>query len=91
MILELVKRGVLAHHIVTGVTIRGRSRYDKPVAIPIEKEVHELLAAADIPVCTPNGRATGRMFRASTRRSEKAPPSNRSFVATVVLIMKPLA
>lgn len=47
MILELVKRGVLAYDIVTGVTIRGRSRYDKPVAIPSEKEVYELLAVAD--------------------------------------------
>jgi len=47
MILELVKRGVLAHDIVTGVSIRGGSRYDEPVAIPTEKEVHDLLAAAD--------------------------------------------
>lgn len=47
MILELVKRGLLAHDVVAGVSIRGRSRYDEPITIPTEREVQELLAAAD--------------------------------------------
>lgn len=47
MVLELVKRGVLAHDIVSGVNIRGVSRYDEPVAIPTESDIHALLAAAD--------------------------------------------
>lgn len=47
MILELIKRGVLAHDVVTGVTIRGSSRYDEPVTIPTESDVRALLAAAD--------------------------------------------
>ena len=47
MVLELVKRGVLAHDIVSGVNIRGASRYDEPVVIPAERDIHELLAAAD--------------------------------------------
>jgi hypothetical protein len=39
MVLELVRRGVLAHNIVAGVSIRGGSRYDEPVVIPTEAEV----------------------------------------------------
>ena len=47
MILEMIKRGVLAHDILTGVSIRGSSRYDVPVVIPTEREVFALLGAAD--------------------------------------------
>lgn len=37
----------MAHDIASGVGIRGSSRYDEPVAIPSERHVRELLAAAD--------------------------------------------
>jgi integrase len=47
MILEMIKRGVLARDILTGITIRGASRYDVDVRIPSEREVRELLTAAD--------------------------------------------
>lgn len=47
MVLELMSRGVLTHDIVAGVTVHANSRYHEPVAIPSEKEIHDLLAAAD--------------------------------------------
>jgi integrase len=47
MVLELVSRGVLAHDICVGVSIRGNSRYDEPVVIPSEADVRALLSAAD--------------------------------------------
>jgi integrase len=47
LILEMVNRGILAHDIASVVGVRGGSRYDEPVTIPTEKEVRELLAAAD--------------------------------------------
>lgn len=47
MVLELVRRGMLAHDICAGISIRGSSRYDEKVSVPTEKEVRELLAAAD--------------------------------------------
>lgn len=47
MILEMIKRGVLANDILIGVSIRGSSRYDVPVVVPTEREVFALLAAAD--------------------------------------------
>lgn len=47
MVLELLSRGVLRYDFVAGVTVKTKSRYDEPVLIPTEKEVHELLAAAD--------------------------------------------
>lgn len=47
MILEMVFRGVLLHDVAARVSIRERSRYEEPVAIPSEKEVMDLLAAAD--------------------------------------------
>lgn len=47
MILEMTFRGVLLHDAAARVSIRERSRYDEPVTIPTEKEVMELLAAAD--------------------------------------------
>lgn len=47
MILELIKRGVLTSDVVTGVSIRSGSRYDEPVVIPTEREIAELLNAAD--------------------------------------------
>lgn len=47
MVLELIKRGVLSHDMVTGVSIRSGSRYDVPVVIPTEADVVALLTAAD--------------------------------------------
>jgi integrase len=47
MILEMVFRGVLPHDVAARVSIRERSRYEEPVTIPSEKEVIDLLAAAD--------------------------------------------
>jgi integrase len=47
MILEMVFRGVLLHDVAARVSIRERSRYEEPVSIPSEKEVMDLLAAAD--------------------------------------------
>ena len=47
MILEMVFRGVLPHDVAARVSIRERSRYAEPVTIPSEKEVMDLLAAAD--------------------------------------------
>jgi integrase len=47
MILEMVFRGVLLHDVASRVSIRERSRYEEPVTIPSEKEVMDLLAAAD--------------------------------------------
>lgn len=47
MVLELIKRGVLTHDILTGVSIRNGSRYDTPVVIPTESDIYALLKAAD--------------------------------------------
>ena len=47
MVLEMIKRGVLTHDILTGISIRGGSRYDAPVVIPTEREAYALLTAAD--------------------------------------------
>jgi integrase len=47
MILEMVFRGVLPHDVAARVSIREHSRYEEPVTIPSEKEVMDLLAAAD--------------------------------------------
>jgi integrase len=47
MVLEMVFRGVLLHDVAARVSIRERSRYEEPVTIPSEKEVMDLLAAAD--------------------------------------------
>jgi integrase len=47
MVLELLSRSVMTHDIAAGVTISAASRYDEPVAIPTEREIHALLAAAD--------------------------------------------
>jgi integrase len=47
MVLELVKRGVLAHDIAAGISIRGQSRYDQEAVIPTEREIGDLLATAD--------------------------------------------
>ena len=44
---EMVNRGVLPHDIAAGVKIINSSRYDEPVRIPSEREIHALLAAAD--------------------------------------------
>jgi integrase len=47
MVRELMTRGILAHDFASGITIQSRSRYDEPVSIPTEAEIHALLAAAD--------------------------------------------
>lgn len=47
MVLELVMRGILPHDFASGITVQDNSRYDEPVIIPTEKEIHALLAAAD--------------------------------------------
>lgn len=47
MVLELLSRGILTYDFCAGVTIQGTSRYDEPVIIPTEREVHGILAAAD--------------------------------------------
>ena len=47
MIREMVGRAVLAHDVAAGICITATSRYDEPVSIPSEKEIRDLLAAAD--------------------------------------------
>ena len=47
MVRELMTRGILAHDFVSGVTVQTSSRYDEPVTIPSETDIHTLLAAAD--------------------------------------------
>ena len=47
MVLELMRRGILAHDFAAGIAVPSSSRYDQPITIPTEKEVHSLLAAAD--------------------------------------------
>jgi integrase len=54
MILEMVFRGVLPHDVAARVSIREQSRYEEPVIIPSEKEVMDLLAAADRPANSKN-------------------------------------
>lgn len=47
MIKELISRGILRHDIAEGVTVSITSRYDTPVSIPTEQEIHDLLSASD--------------------------------------------
>jgi integrase len=47
MVLELMRRGVVAYDFAAGIAIPSTSRYDQPVTIPTEKEVQSLLRAAD--------------------------------------------
>lgn len=47
MVRELMTRGILAHDFVSGITIQNSSRYDEPVTIPSEADIHALLAASD--------------------------------------------
>jgi integrase len=47
MIREMIGRGVLHQDIAAGVHVGATSRYDAPVAIPSEREIQALLAAAD--------------------------------------------
>lgn len=47
MVLELMRRGIVAHDFAAGISIPTSSRYDRPITIPSEKEVQQLLAAAD--------------------------------------------
>src|SRR6185312_7917648 len=47
MVLELMRRGIVAHDFAAGIAIPSSSRYDQPVTIPTEKDVQGLLRAAD--------------------------------------------
>lgn len=47
MVLELVNRGFLQHDFAAGVRVAATSRYDEPVTIPSERDIHDLLRAAD--------------------------------------------
>jgi len=47
MVREMMTRGFLAHDFVSGITVQNSSRYDEPVTIPTEAEIHALLSAAD--------------------------------------------
>jgi len=47
MIKEMVGRGLLSHDIAAGVHVSATSRYDEPVLIPTEREIRNLLEAAD--------------------------------------------
>jgi integrase len=47
MIREMIERGVLQRDVAAGVTVAATSRYDEPMVIPSEKEIQNLLAAAD--------------------------------------------
>lgn len=47
MVLELMRRGILAHDFAAGISVQTKSRYDEPVSIPTEKEIQQLLAAAE--------------------------------------------
>lgn len=47
MVLELVNRGLLFHDFAAGVRVAPASRYEEPVTIPSEADVHALLQAAD--------------------------------------------
>jgi integrase len=65
MILEMVFRGVLHHDVAACVSIRQRSRYEEPVTIPSEKEVMDLLEAAD------------RLANSRNRQTQRAWERNR--------------
>lgn len=47
MVLELMRRGIVAHDFAAGIAIPASSRYDQPVTIPTEKDVQSVLRAAD--------------------------------------------
>lgn len=47
IVLELVNRGLLLHDFAAGVKVTSTSRYDEPVIIPSEGDIHALLQAAD--------------------------------------------
>lgn len=47
MVKELVGRAVLAYDMAEGVTVTASSRYDEAVVIPSERDIQNLLAAAD--------------------------------------------
>jgi integrase len=54
MIKELMGRGVISFDMAEGVTVTASSRYDEPIAIPTEREIQQLLAAADRLANSPN-------------------------------------
>lgn len=47
MVKELMTRGIIASDFMSGIVVQTSSRYDEPVSIPTEAEIHALLAAAD--------------------------------------------
>lgn len=47
MVLELVRRGHVAHDFAAGISVGGHSRYDSSVNIPTERDIGALLTAAD--------------------------------------------
>ena len=73
MVLEMVFRGVLLHDVAARVSIRERSRYEEPVTIPSEKEVMDLLAAADRLANSKDRRFSGR--GSDTAPSSISPPT----------------
>lgn len=65
MVREMITRGVIANDFMTGVSIQTSSRYDEPVTIPTERDVHALLKAADRLANSKNGqtRRSWQRFR----------------------------
>lgn len=47
MVREMMARGIVAHDFMSGISIQTSSRYDEPVTIPTERDIHALLKAAD--------------------------------------------
>jgi integrase len=47
MVREMMTRGIIAHDFMSGISIQTSSRYDEPVTIPTERDIHALLKAAD--------------------------------------------
>jgi hypothetical protein len=47
MVREMMARGIIAHDFMSGISIQTSSRYDEPVTIPTERDIHALLKAAD--------------------------------------------
>lgn len=47
MVREMMARGIIAHDFMSGISIQTTSRYDEPVTIPTERDIHALLKAAD--------------------------------------------
>jgi integrase len=65
MVREMITRGIIANDFMTGISIQSSSRYDEPVTIPTERDVHALLKAADRLANSKNGhtRRSWQRFR----------------------------